>query len=120
MKDVLPAIECWENQFPGYEINLTYPEFSSVCPKTGLPDVGTLTIRYMPDKRCLETKSLKLFFVAFRNLGIFTENVVNRILAQVVRDAKPKWAEVKGDFAARGGMGAVITARYGKVPPKGE
>jgi 7-cyano-7-deazaguanine reductase len=116
LKDALPAVDCWENQFPGYEIVLNYPEFSSICPKTGLPDVGTIVIRYMPDKWCLETKSLKLFFVAFRNVGIFTENVVNRILKQVVKDAKPKWAEVTGRFAARGGMEAVITARYGKVP----
>lgn len=116
LKDALPAIECWENQFPGYEIVLNYPEFSSICPKTGLPDVGTIIIRYMPDKWCLETKSLKLFFTAFRNVGIFTENVVNRVLQQVVKDAKPKWAEVTGQFAARGGMEAVITATYGKVP----
>ena len=116
VKDALPAIECWENQFPGYEIELSYPEFSSICPKTGLPDVGTIDIRYMPGKWCLETKSLKLFFVAFRNLGIFTENVVNRVLAQVVKDAEPKWAEVTGRFAARGGLEAIITARHGKVP----
>lgn len=119
LKDTLPAIECWENQFPAYEIVLAYPEFASICPKTGLPDTGTLTIRYMPQRLCLETKSLKLFYVAFRNLGIFTENVVNRVLAQVVKDAKPKWAEVTGRFAARGGLEAVITARHGKVPPQG-
>lgn len=119
LKDALPSIECWENQFPSYEIELVYPEFSSICPKTGLPDVGTLTIRYMPKRLCLETKSLKLFYVAFRNLGIFTENVVNRVLAQVVKDAQPVWAEVTGRFAARGGLEAVITARQGKVPQKG-
>lgn len=118
VKAALPAIECWENQFPSYEIELVYPEFSSICPKTGLPDTGTITIRYMPRRLCLETKSLKLFYVAFRNLGIFTENVVNRVLAQIVRDAKPQWAEVTGRFAARGGLEAVITARQGKVPPK--
>lgn len=119
VKNPLPAIECWENQYPAYEIELVYPEFSSICPKTGLPDVGTITIRYMPSKLCLETKSLKLFFTAFRNLGIFTENVVNRVLNQVVKDAKPRWAEVTGKFAARGGMEAIITARHGKVPQKG-
>ena len=119
VKDILPAIECWENQYPGYEIELAYPEFSSICPKTGLPDTGTIVIRYMPAKVCLETKSLKLFFTAFRNLGIFTENVVNRVLAQVVKDAKPRWAEVTGRFAARGGLEAVITARHGKVPKNG-
>ena len=118
LKDALPAIECWENQFPAYDIELAYPEFSSVCPKTGLPDVGTITLRYRPRRLCLETKSLKLFYVAFRNMGIFTENVVNRILAQVVKDAKPEWAEVTGRFAARGGLEAVITARHGRVPPR--
>jgi 7-cyano-7-deazaguanine reductase len=114
--EALPEIECWENQFPAYEIELVYPEFSSVCPKTGLPDVGTITVRYMPARLCLETKSFKLFLVSFRNMGIFTENVVNRILASVVSAARPVWAEVTGSFAARGGMTAVITARHGKVP----
>jgi 7-cyano-7-deazaguanine reductase len=109
----LPGIECWENGFRGYEIVLSYPEFTSVCPKTGLPDFGTLTIRYCPDKWCLETKSLKLYLNAFRNLGIFTENVANRVLDSIVRCAKPKWAEVEGLFSARGGIQARITARYG-------
>lgn len=122
----LPTIECWENQYPassearpgrpGYEISLTFPEFTSVCPKTGLPDFGTIVIRYGPDKWCLETKSLKLYLNAFRNLGIFTENAVNRILGSVVECAKPRWAVVEGIFAARGGLEARITARYGNAP----
>jgi len=112
----LPAIECWENQYPGYEIDLSYPEFSSICPKTGLPDVATLRIRYQPDQLCLETKSLKLYLTAYRNLGVFTENVVNRVLRDVVKYAKPVWAEVEGRFAARGGIEARITARHGRVP----
>ncbi len=112
----LPEIECWENQYPGYEIVLTFPEFTSVCPKTGLPDFGTIVIRYGPDKWCLETKSLKLYLNAFRNLGIFTENAVNRVLASVVECAKPKWAVVEGVFAARGGVEARITARHGRAP----
>lgn len=111
-----PDIECWENQFPGYEIALAFPEFTSVCPKTGLPDFGALTIRYAPEKWCLETKSLKLYLNAFRNLGIFTENVVNQVLKDVVRCAKPRWAVVEGLFAARGGIEARITAKYGPVP----
>jgi 7-cyano-7-deazaguanine reductase len=109
----LPDIECWENQYPGYEIELSFPEFTSVCPKTGLPDFGKLTLRYGPDKLCLETKSLKLYLTAYRNLGIFTENVVNRVLADVVKHAKPKWAVVEGLFAARGGIEAKITAAHG-------
>ena len=100
MDAALPPIDVWENQFPGYRIELTFPEFTSVCPKDGLPDFGTITIRYQPARWCLETKSLKLYLNAFRNLGIFTENVVNRILASVVKDARPLWAEVEGRFAS--------------------
>jgi 7-cyano-7-deazaguanine reductase len=116
--DALPDIECWENQYPGYLVELVFDEFTSVCPRTGLPDFGTLVIRYQPDKWCLETKSLKLYLNAFRNLGIFTENVVNRVLASVVKCAKPKWAEVEGRFASRGGIQARITARHGRVLEK--
>jgi 7-cyano-7-deazaguanine reductase len=112
----LPDIECFENQFPGYEIRLDFPEFTSVCPRTGLPDFGTIVIRYQPGKWVLETKSLKLYLNAYRNLGIFTENVVNRVLASVVKAAKPRWVVVEGIFDARGGIGARITARHGKVP----
>src|SRR5438093_9666848 len=67
----LPGIECWPNQFSGYEITIAAPEFTSICPKTGLPDFGTITVRYRPDKLCLELKSLKGYFLAYRNLGIF-------------------------------------------------
>ncbi|MBL0057914.1 MAG: NADPH-dependent 7-cyano-7-deazaguanine reductase QueF [Elusimicrobia bacterium] len=114
IKEALPVIECWENQYPGYGIELVFPEFTSVCPKTGLPDFGTLTIRYQPERWVLETKSLKLYLNAFRDLGIFTENVVNRVLASVVSCAKPRWAEVEGRFSARGGIEARITARHGR------
>ena len=107
-----PEIETWPNQFPGYEIVVDDPEFTSVCPKTGLPDFGVLTIRYMPDKRCLELKSLKEYLQAYRNLGIFQENIVNRVLEDVVRWARPVWAEVKGDFRPRGGISTVVTARW--------
>jgi 7-cyano-7-deazaguanine reductase len=107
-----PEIETWPNQFPGYEIVVDDPEFTSVCPKTGLPDFGVLTIRYMPDKRCLELKSLKEYLHAYRNLGIFQENIVNRVLEDVVRWARPVWAEVKGDFRPRGGISTVVTARW--------
>jgi len=107
-----PDMETWPNQFPGYEIVVDIPEFTSVCPKTGLPDFGVLTIRYMPDKHCLELKSLKEYLHTYRNLGIFQENVVNRVLEDVVRAAKPVWAEVKGDFRPRGGIGTVIEAHW--------
>jgi 7-cyano-7-deazaguanine reductase len=109
----LPEIETWPNQFrTGYEIEIDTPEFTSVCPKTGLPDHGTITIQYVPDRDCLELKSLKMYFLAYRNLGIFQENAVNRILADVVRAAKPVSAVVTGEFTPRGGVYSKITANY--------
>lgn len=109
----LPGIETWPNQYAtGYEIEITTPEFTSVCPKTGLPDHGTITLRYVPDKKCLELKSLKMYFLAFRNLGIFQENAVNRILADVVSATKPHSATIVGDFTPRGGVYSKITATY--------
>ena len=109
----LPEIECWPNQFPnGYEIEIEMPEFTSVCPKTGLPDHGTLVLTYVPDKLCLELKSLKMYTLEFRNLGIFQENVVNRMLADVVKYAKPIQATLIGDFMPRGGIHTVVTATH--------
>jgi 7-cyano-7-deazaguanine reductase len=107
-----PSIETWPNQFPQYEIVIHIPEFTSVCPKTGLPDFGVITIRYMPDKRCLELKSLKEYLLTYRNLGIFQENIVNRILEDVVGAARPVWAEVSGEFNPRGGIGSTVVARW--------
>ena len=88
------------------------PEFTSVCPKTGLPDHGTLRLIYTPLQRCLELKSLKMYTLAYRNLGIFQENVVNRLLADVVKAADPVRATVIGDFAPRGGLSTRVTATY--------
>lgn len=107
-----PDIETWPNQFPGYEIVIDDPEFTSVCPKTGLPDFGVITLRYMPKKLCLELKSYKEYLQSYRNIGIFQENIVNRVLEDVVRWAKPVWAEVKGDFRPRGGISTVVVARW--------
>jgi len=107
-----PEIETWPNQFPGYEIVIHDPEFTSVCPKTGLPDFGVITLRYQPDKACLELKSYKEYLHSYRNLGIFQENIVNRVLEDVVRWAKPVWAEVKGDFRPRGGISTSVVARW--------
>ncbi len=107
-----PEIETWSNQFPSYEIVIDVPEFTSVCPKTGLPDFGEITIRYMPDKACLELKSLKEYLFTYRNLGIFQENIVNQVLEDVVRAAKPVWAVVEGEFSPRGGMRAKVEARW--------
>jgi 7-cyano-7-deazaguanine reductase len=109
----LPPIECWPNQYrTGYEIEIQTPEFTSVCPKTGLPDHGTITIRYVPDKRCLELKSLKMYWLAYRNLGIFQENAVNRMLSDLVRACQPVRATVTGEFTPRGGVYSKITASY--------
>jgi 7-cyano-7-deazaguanine reductase len=108
----LPAIETWPNQYSGYEIEIVMPEFTSVCPKTGLPDHGTLRLVYIPDKLCLELKSLKMYTLAYRNLGIFQENAVNRMLADVVSAADPVQATVIGDWAPRGGMSTRVTAKY--------
>ena len=106
----LPEIEVWPNQYAGYEIEIVTPEFTSVCPKTGLPDHGTLTLTYVPDKVCLELKSLKMYWLAYRNLGIFQENAVNRFLEDVVRYTKPRSATVVGEFTPRGGVYSKITA----------
>ena len=108
----LPSIESWPNQFPGYEIKISVPEFTSICPKTGLPDFGVLTVTYRPDRQCLELKSLKSYFLAYRNLGIFYENVVNRVLKDVIAACAPVTAEIVGEFSARGGMKSVIRASY--------
>jgi 7-cyano-7-deazaguanine reductase len=108
----LPAIECWPNQFPDYEISIEMPEYTSICPKTGLPDFGTITIKYTPDKLCLELKSLKMYFQAYRSIGIFYENAVNRILRDVVAACRPVRAKITGVFSSRGGMRSVIEACY--------
>ena len=110
----LPAIECWPNQFPDYEISISMPEYTSICPKTGLPDFGTMTVTYRPDKLCLELKSLKMYFQAYRNLGIFYENAVNRVLRDVVSACQPISAKITGEFSSRGGMRSVIEAVYEK------
>lgn len=108
----LPALDTFPNQFQGYVIAIENPEYTSICPKTGLPDFGAVTIRYAPDRTCLELKALKLYFLAYRNLGIFYENAVNRILRDIVAACDPHWVEVEGIFTPRGGLSARITARH--------
>ncbi len=112
LREKLPAIDTFPNQFSGYEIKIEVPEFTSVCPKTGLPDFGILTVYYKPKTRVLELKSLKEYFLAYRNLGIFYENIVNRVLKDVVEACRPVQAAVKGEFNSRGGLRSVIEARY--------
>jgi len=116
LKTRLPEIETFPNQFPDYEITIEIPEYTSVCPKTGLPDFGIITIWYIPDKKVMELKSLKVYILAYRNLGIFYENAVNRILEDVVKACQPKKALVRGEFTPRGGLSSTVEARY----PRGE
>lgn len=110
----LPAIECWENQYPGYDIEIVVPEYTAICPKTGLPDFGTICIDYVPDQWCLELKSLKEYINAYRNLGIFYENAVNRILRDLVAACKPVSMKVRGEFTPRGGIQSRIEAHYSR------
>ena len=110
----LPELEVWPNQFRGYEITIQVPEYTSICPKTGLPDFGTITLRYVPDKVCLELKSFKGYILGYRSLGIFYENAVNRILRDVVGACQPVRALVRGEFSVRGGMKSIIEARHPK------
>jgi 7-cyano-7-deazaguanine reductase len=110
-----PAIECWPNQYPerDYIVRIEAPEFTCVCPKTGLPDFATLRVQYVPDRLCLELKSFKMYLLAYRQMGIFHENVVNLILEDIVAAASPRRLEVSGVFNVRGGLQTTVTARHG-------
>jgi 7-cyano-7-deazaguanine reductase len=111
-----PAIETWKNQYPerDYVITIDIPEFTCICPKTGLPDFATIVIRYIPDAFCLELKSLKYYTIFYRNVGIFNENVINRMLDDLVKSCHPRWMELVGEFNARGGIKTTVNAEYGK------
>ncbi len=108
------ALETFENQFPerNYKIEIICPEFTSVCPKTGQPDFGQLTITYTPDQRCVELKSLKLYLQQFRNEGIFYEHVTNRILDDLVAVLQPRRMTLVAAFTPRGGIRTNVTAKY--------
>lgn len=112
--DPRDLLEVFPNPAPGrdYEIVHTAPEFTSVCPKTGQPDFATVTLTYVPDRLCVELKSLKLYYAAFRDRGIFYEAVVNRILDDLVAVVRPRRLEVRGAFAVRGGISSVVVARH--------
>jgi 7-cyano-7-deazaguanine reductase len=117
----LPKLEGLPNQFKGYRITITIPEYTSLCPRTLLPDYGTVTIEYEPAKFFVELKSLKYYILSYRNLGIFYENAINRILKDLVKAIKPRWLVVRGEFTVRGGMRSVVEAHYpvrGKPPGK--
>jgi 7-cyano-7-deazaguanine reductase len=109
-----PTLETFPNPRPGrdYEIAIRCPEFTSVCPKTGLPDFGEIRITYVPDAACIELKALKYYMIEFRNKGIFYEAVTNQILDDLVAVCRPKRMTVVGDFSARGGITTTVTASY--------
>ena len=109
-----PTLETFPNPRPGrdYEIEIRCPEFTSVCPKTGLPDFGEIQINYVPDELCLELKALKYYMLEFRNKGIFYEAVTNQILDDLVGACRPRRMTVMGDFSVRGGISTSVTAAY--------
>jgi 7-cyano-7-deazaguanine reductase len=120
MEPGMARLETFINRHPGrdYVIQHTCPEFTSVCPKTGQPDFGTVRITYVPERRCVELKSLKLYLQAFRSQGIFYEDVINVILDDLVKAVKPRRMTVEGEFHVRGGISSVVTASY-EAPRRG-
>jgi len=109
-----PVLETFPNPRPerDYEISITCPEFTSMCPKTGLPDFGTIRIRYTPGEACIELKALKYYLLQYRSQGIFYEAATNRILDDLVAACRPRRMTVVGDFTARGGISTAVTAEY--------
>lgn len=114
MSDFRNLLETFHNQFPEreYRIEIEYPEFTSVCPRTGQPDFGTLRIAYTPRDRCVELKSLKFYLQSFRNEGIFYEHVTNTILDDLAAVIQPAWLKVEAHFRPRGGMTETVTAQF--------
>ena len=111
-----PAIEVWKNQYQGklYTVCLDIPEFTCICPKTGLPDFALIKIEYSPDKYCIELKSLKMYTIFYRNLGIFHEHVINKLMEDFVQAAKPRWVKIIGEFNPRGGIKTTVIREYKK------
>ena len=114
MSNFRDQLETFDNQFPDrdYKIEIAAPEFTSVCPKTGQPDFGTLTFTYTPKAKCVELKSLKLYLQSFRNEGIYYEHITNTILDDLVAVTSPQWMKVEAAFNARGGITETVTAQY--------
>lgn len=114
MSDFRSTLETFQNQFPDrdYRVEIVAPEFTSVCPKTGQPDFGTLTVTYIPDKLCIELKSFKLYLQKFRNEGIFYEHVTNTILDDLAAVSKPRYMKLVASFTARGGITTSVTAEF--------
>jgi len=114
MSQFREQLETFENAYPqrDYEIEIVCPEFTSVCPKTGQPDFGTLTITYVPEQKCVELKSLKLYLQQYRNEGIFYELATNRILDDLVAVIEPRWIELSAAFTPRGGITTTVTVQH--------
>jgi len=109
-----PEIEVWKNLFPEkpYTIILDVPEFTCICPKTGLPDFAVIKIEYSPDKYCIELKSFKMYTIFWRNVGIFHENVINRMMEDFIKASDPKFLKITGTFNPRGGITTTVTREY--------
>ena len=109
-----PEIVTWRNEYSDrdYTIEITNLEFTAVCPKTGFPDFATIRVTYVPDDRCVELKSLKSYFLSFRDVGIFHEHVVNKVLDDFVAACRPRKVEIVGEFNLRGGLKTVVRASY--------
>ncbi len=113
-----PAIETWRNRYPErrYSVYIEIPEFTCICPKTGLPDFATIVIEYVPHKHCAELKSLKEYMTSYRAVGIFHEHLANRVLDDFVRACRPRWAKITTRFNPRGGITTTVTREYGRRP----
>jgi 7-cyano-7-deazaguanine reductase len=109
-----PKIEVWKNQYPDkvYTIKIEIPEFTCICPKTGLPDFAHITLEYSPRQYCVELKSLKMYELFYRNLGIFHEHAANKILEDFVAAAQPRWARIIAVFNPRGGIATTVSREY--------
>lgn len=116
----VPKIEVFKNQYADrdYVISLDIPEFTCICPKTGLPDFAAIKIEYSPDRHCVELKSFKMYAIFYRNIGIFHENVVNKITEDFIRSVSPRWAKVTAVFNPRGGIATTVTREYKSIDEK--
>jgi 7-cyano-7-deazaguanine reductase len=114
MNEKIKIIEVFENAYPGRDYTVIHeaPEFTSLCPKTGQPDFATITVEYIPDKLCIELKSLKLYFNSFRNDGIYFESVTNRILDDLIAACQPRFMHITAEFNVRGGISSVVDVEY--------
>ena len=111
-----PEIEVWKNQYQDkkYTITMEIPEFTCICPKTGLPDFAVIKIEYSPDKYCIELKSLKMYTIFYRNIGIFHEHLVNKMVDDFVQASQPRWVKIIATFNPRGGITTTVSREYKK------